>query len=285
MKTIGAGPKGKLWTAMAAAAVSLVFAASGANAAPPAGKGNSTEPTNLARLLEEISMAAPEDRSGAADVFVIAAMGAEMDAVIDVALPALDDYRDEQRYYALVGLGAAGMASMENSEKLSEMAFVLVDSLADGNAPVRAAAAATLAAIQPAPPEWAADPLTERLDDPNPRVASAAMHALERMPANNAGLDAAYWTFDGDNPANRSRAARLLGAYGAQSDDIMPAWVLTTGLSDPDTAVRWQTATALGNMGRAAVVAVRGLRAVSRDKTEDPEVRRAAATSLNSILK
>jgi hypothetical protein len=37
--------------------------------------------------------------------------------------------------------------------------------------------------------------------------------------------------------------------------------------------VRWQTATALGDIGTAAFVALRGLRAVSNDKTEDPMVR------------
>lgn len=284
MRTLGAGPRGKLWTAIAAIAVGLVIAANGANATPPAGKGKPPVAANLARLLEEISLAAPADRGGAADAFVTAALGAGMDAVIDAALPALDDYRDEQRYYALVGLGAAGLASMENGEELSEIAFVLVSGLADGEATVRAAAAATLAAIQPAPPEWAADPLIELLGDPNPRVASAAMRALERMPANDAGFNAAYSAFDGDNSANRSRAARLLGAYGAQGADIKPAWVLAAGLGDPDAAVRWQTATALGDMGGAAIVAVRGLRAVSRDKAEDPMVRRAAKTALNSIL-
>ncbi|MEN8196440.1 MAG: HEAT repeat domain-containing protein, partial [Pseudomonadota bacterium] len=200
---------------MAAAAVGLIIAAGGANAAPPSGNGKPAAPpakaTNLARLLEEISLAAPADRRGAADAFVSAALGAKMDAVIDAALPALDDYRDEQRYYALVGLGAAGLASMENGEKMLEIAFVLVAGLADREASVRAAAAATLALIQPAPPEWAVAALIELLGDPNPRVASAAMRALERMPANDAGFEAAYSAFDGDNSANRSRAARLLG--------------------------------------------------------------------------
>jgi HEAT repeat protein len=93
---------------------------------------------------------------------------------------------------------------------------------------VRAAAAATFAAIQPAPPEWATAPLIELLGDPNPRVASAAMRALERMPASEAGLDAAYNTFYGDNSANRYRAARLLGTYGAQAGDIKPAWPTRT---------------------------------------------------------
>ncbi|MEN8197422.1 MAG: hypothetical protein ABFS30_13065, partial [Pseudomonadota bacterium] len=77
---------------------------------------------------------------------------------------------------------------------------------------------------------------------------------------------------------------RLLGAYGAQGGDIKPAWVLAAGLGDPDVTVRWQTATGLGDMGRAAIVAVRSLRAVSNDKAEDPMVRRAARTAVNSIL-
>ncbi|MCK5622346.1 MAG: hypothetical protein KAJ11_08660, partial [Alphaproteobacteria bacterium] len=76
MRTLGAGPRGKLWTAMAAAAVGLVIAANGANATPPAGKGKPAVAATLARLLEEISLAAPADRGGAADAFVTAALGA-----------------------------------------------------------------------------------------------------------------------------------------------------------------------------------------------------------------
>jgi len=240
---------------------------------------------DLAGLLAEISLTTvPADRRSAADAFIGAAMAANMDTVIGATLPALADHRDEQRYFALVGLGAAAMASNENGEELSDLAYVLAASLADTEAQVREAAAATLAAIQPAPPIWMADALVQLLSDPDRRVASAAARVLERMPANKSGYEAAYLALDAEDPASRSRATRLLGAYGGQSGDITPAWIITPGLDDPEAAVRWQTAAALGDMGDTSVVAVRSLWAVSRDETETPAIRRAAATAINSVL-
>lgn len=281
MRTFGTGPRAMILTAMAAAAVGLGIAAGSAGATPPPGKG---KPAELVSLLENISLAGPDGRRDAADVFVSAAMGADMDEVIAASSPALDDPRAEQRYYALVGLGAAGLASIENGERLSDAAYSLVYSLADEDPAVRAAAAASLSAVQPAPPEWAATSLIDLLDDPDPRAAAAAMRALELINANAAGLDAAYAAFDSDNSATRSRAARLVGAYGAQTGDADAVWELVVALGDPDAAVRWQVATALGEIGDKALIAVRDLWTVSRDRTEDPAVRRAAATSLNSIL-
>jgi len=281
MRTFGAGPKARFLTVAVAAAMGLGIAASSADASPPAGNG---KPTTLTALLEDVSLVAPEQRRNAADAFVVATIGANMEDVIATATPALDDLRAEQRYYALVGLGAAGLASTENGEYLMDIAYTLVYSLADEDATVRTAAAATLSAIQPAPPEWAADSLINLLDDPEPRVASAAMRALERIAANAAGLDAAYSVFASSNPGNRSRAARLVGAYGAETDDVDATWELVVALRDPDAGVRWQAASALGDMGKTALVAIRDLWAVSRDSTEQPAVRRAAATSINSIL-
>ena len=284
MTTRGAGNKAKLCCAIAAAAIGLGVAAGGAYAKPPAagGVGN---PNDLAAMLEWISTAPETGRREAADAFVTATVGADMVDVVAAVLPALGDYREEQRYYALTGLGAAGLASIENGEGLFDVAQALVDSLADDSASVRTAAAATLAAIQPNPPDWAAGPLTDLLDDPEPRVVSAAMRALERLSANYAGLDPVYEALDGDNAGNRSRAARVIGAQGASTGDPTSAWMLAGALGDPDAGVRWQTATALGGLGDAGMIGVRNLKAVSHDPAENPGVRRTAETAINTILK
>ncbi len=287
MKIIGDGHKGKFGYAILAALISLGVAASGGNAKPapngnaPANNGN---PFDLAALLEEISLVPEADHSRAADAFVIAVLGSSMSAVIDAAGPALGDSREEQRYYALIGLGAAGLASTENSEELSGVALALVNGLSDQDASVREAAAAALAAIQPSPPDWAAGPLIDLLDDPEPRVASAAMRALERLSANYVGLGAVYGMLDRDGPANRSRAVRVISAQGAGIGDIQPVWALVETLDDPVTGVRWQAATALGDLGREGIIGLRGLHAVSRDRNEAPAVRRAAKTAINTIL-
>ncbi len=288
MRTRSVGHKGKLRHAVIAVALGLGVAVGGAQAKPPSAgnsAGNKGAPADLAALLEEISMTPEASRRQAADAFVTAAVGAEMADVMAAAVPALDDSRADQRYYALTGLGAAGLASTGNGEELSNAAQALVDGLSDQDASVRVAAAAALAAIQPGPPDWAAGPLTDLLDDPEPRVASAAMRALERLSASYVGLDAVYAALDSENPADRSRAVRVLGALAVDgAGETGSAWALAGALRDPDANVRWQAATALGGLGGAGVVGLRDLHAVSRNRTEDPAVRRAAAMAIDGIL-
>lgn len=287
MRTSGSVHKGTFRYAILAAAVGLGVAVGGANAMPPAAgnaSANKGKPFDLAALLEEISTAPEADRRGAADVFVTAAAGAEMADAIAAIVPALDDFRVEQRYYAFIGLGAAGSASAGNGEELSDVAPALVKGLTDRDASVREAAASALATIRPSPPDWAAGPLIELLDDPETRVTSAAMRALERLPANYVGLDAVHAVLDGDNPANRGRAVRVLGAQGARTGSMGAAWALAGALHDEDASVRWQAATALGGLGDTGAVGLRDLRAVERNKAEDPAVRRAAATAINTIV-
>lgn len=288
MRTRSVRHKGTIRHAVIAAAVGLGVAVGGAQAKPPSAgnpAGNKGGPDGLAAMLEEISTAPEASRRQAADAFVTAATGAEMADVMAAAVPALGDSRADQRYYALTGLGAAALASVGNGEELSNAAQALVAGLSDQDASVRVAAAAALAAIQPGPPDWAAGPLIDLLDDPEPRVASAAMRALERLSASYVGHDAVYAALDSENPADRSRAVRVLGALAVDgAGDTDSAWALAGALRDPDANVRWQAATALGGLGGAGVIGLRELHAVSRSRTEDPAVRRAAATAINTIL-
>ncbi len=288
MRTRSVRHKGTIRHAVIAAAVGLVVAVGGAQAKPPSAgnpAGNKGALVDLAALLEEISMVPEASRRQAADAFITAAIGAEMGDVMAATVPALGDSRAEQRYYALTGLGAAGLASTGNGEELSNVAQAMVNGLSDQDASVRAAAAAALAAIQPGPPDWAAGPLIDLLADPEPRVASAAMRALERLSASYVGLDAVYAALDGESPADRSRAARALGALAAAgAGDTDSAWALAGALRDPDANVRWQAATALGGLGDDGIIGLRELRAVSRSRSEDPAVRRAAETAINTIL-
>ena len=279
--------KGFFRFAVLTAALGLGMAFGGAEAKSPANGGaggNNGRPGHLAALLEEISVSPDSDRTSAADAFVAAAAGSNIEDVIDVALPVLEDEREEQRYYALVGLGAAALSSTENGEKLGDVALALVTRLYDDQASVREAAAATMAAVHPAPPDRTGGPLTDLLDDPEPRVVSAAMRALERLPADYAGLDAVQTMAEAENAADRSRAVRLLGVPGDGAMGMEATSMLIWALHDTDAEVRWQATTALGSFGDAGRFALRDLYAMSRDRNETPENRRAAETAFNTIL-
>lgn len=276
----------KIRQALLAATVGLVVAIGGAEAKAPASPGANGQGANtdkLAALLAEISSPDQSDRAAAADAFVAAAIGADVTDVVAATSSALTDSRPEQRYYALVGLGAAGVASSENGENLADAVFQIVAMLTDEDPAVREAAAATLAAIQPGPPTWAAAPLTDLLDDPEPRVASAAMRALERVSAMHEGMDTVQAAMDEDKAPRRSRAVRVIGAQGGNGDAWLTAWLLRGALRDPDKSVRWQAATALGSLEQAGIFALRDLRRIKRNGREDPAVRRAAAIAIATI--
>ena len=207
--------------------------------------------------------------------------------VIAVAMPALGDSRVEQRYYALVGLGAAAMASVENGEALAAAAAALVANLSDDDAWVREAAVAALAAAQPAPPEWTVGAIGGLLDDAEPRVAVAAMLALERVAFGHTEAGAVYSMLHAEDASARSRAIKVLAMYyGAEGNYGEAEWTLIQGLHDRDRGVRWQSATALGNLHEGHWdFALWHLHSVRRNRAEDPKVRRAAATAINNILK
>jgi HEAT repeat protein len=279
--------RGTMRFALLAAALSLGMAFGSANAKSSMAGGaglNKGRAMNLAAMLEDISTVPEDERRGAADAFVGAAVGAGMRDLIVAVLPALEDDREEQRYYALVGLGAAALASRENGEELGDIAQALVNRLYDDHASVRETAAATLAAIQPATPDWAAGPLTDLLDDTEPRVVSAAMRALERLTANYLGLDAMQAMMDNGDAARRSRAIRVLGSQAADTTEVEVHWMLVWALQDPDAGVRWQAATAMGSLGNVGEFALQDLHAMSKSRAETPENRRAAATAFNTIL-
>lgn len=284
MRTRPTHGRNKLVQVMIAAALGLAMA--GGDAAAQSDGGLHGTQNRLAALLENISSVPHQNWPNAAEAFIFAAADADMTDMIAVTIPALNDSRVEQRYYALVGMGAAAMASVENGEGLTEEAPALVASLSDDDAWVREAAVAALAATQPAPPDWTVGAIIGLTGDPEPRVAVAAMQALERVAVGHAEAGAIYSMFHADDAPARSRAVKVLATYyGAQGNYREAEWTLIQGLHDPGTGVRWQAATALGNLDEAQwAFAVWHLHYVSRDPAEDPMVRRAATTAINNIL-
>lgn len=255
-------------------------------AAAQSGTGLPGGQQRLDVLLDNISTVPHRNWPKAAEAFIQAASEAEMADVVAVAIPALGDPREEQRYYALVGLGAAAMASVENGEALAAEAVALVDSLSDDDPWVREAAVAALAAIQPGPPEWTVGDIAALVDDPVRRVAVAAMRTLERVAVGDNDAAGIHAMLDAGDGAERSRAIKVLSRhYRAQGNYREAEWTMIDGLDDPDRGVRWQAATALGDLDDANwSFALWRLDAVRRNPKEDPAVRRAASTAMNNIL-
>ncbi len=255
-------------------------------AAAQSGSGLQGGQQHLDVLLDNISTVPHRNWPKAAEAFVLAASDAEMTDMIAVAITALDDPRVEQRYYALVGLGAAAIASVENGEALAAEAAVLVNCLSDDDPWVREAAVAALAAIQPGPPEWTVGNIAALVDDPVRRVAVAAMRTLERVAVGHEDAAGIYAMLDAGDGSERSRAIKVLSRhYRAQENYREAERTLIDGLDDPDRGVRWQAATALGDLDDANwSFALWHLDAVRRNPKEDAAVRRAASTAMNNIL-
>lgn len=243
----------------------------------PLGDGSS-----LAGLLQALGAAGPEAQTRAAEAFVAAASAASMEDVMAAALPGLYDWDPTVRYYSLVALGASALGSTDNAALLADAVPHILGRLADNEAAVREAAAATLAAVQPAPPDWTAGPLSAALADPDPRVVAAAQAALERVgAADTYTLEAVSVGLYSDDAMLRSRAVRTLGAVAGDTEAGLS--LLIWSLGDPDAAVRWQAATSLGELGPTAIEATYDLVAMAQDPDEDAAVRDAAATALASI--
>lgn len=249
---------------------------------PLGGQGPATRPGDLAGLLDAVGTGGPDDRSRAADDFVAAAASADMNAVMAAAIPGLYAFDPEIRYYSLVGLGAAALAAPANAELLAGATPHLAARLADDDPAVREAAAATLAAVQPAPPGWTAGPLATTLSDTEPRVVAAAQAALERVGPVDARAQelVSAGLFDAD-PDLRSRAVRTLAAVGGGTEAGLS--LLIWSLGDADSGVRWQAATSLGALGPAAIEAAPQLVLMAENPDEDTAVREAAGNALVSI--
>lgn len=126
--------------------------------------------------------------------------------------------------------------------------------------------------------EIGADPelLVETLWDPDSRVRGEARHALARL-GPPAVPHLARTLADGELVLMRRRAAEVLGDIGPQAGAAAPA--LAHALSADDALVRYEAATALSRMGRAARPAVLALgAALARDPS--PAVRLRAAEAL-----
>jgi HEAT repeat protein len=81
------------------------------------------------------------------------------------------------------------------------------------------------------------------------------------------------------DPDIRSTAATVLGKYGAEAKEAVPA--LTATLKDEDKHVREAAAYALAGIGRDAREALPALKEALKDR--DPQVRAAAAHAVKAI--
>jgi HEAT repeat protein len=82
-----------------------------------------------------------------------------------------------------------------------------------------------------------------------------------------------------DDPDVRNTAATVLGRYGAEAKEAVPA--LVESLKDKDKHVRRSAAYSLARFGRDANDAIPALKESLQD--EDPKVREAAAYAIKEI--
>src|SRR5215207_8890844 len=82
-----------------------------------------------------------------------------------------------------------------------------------------------------------------------------------------------------DNPDVRETAATVLGKYGTEAKEAVPA--LAAALKDKDKHVRRSAAYALARIGRDASDAIPSLKEALNDP--DPKLREAAAYALKEI--
>lgn len=271
----------------AALVIAVTLLAGLASASPgKGGKDDSPghEMQGLVALLLAIGDAAPGTEVAAADTFMVAALGAEIDHAAHAARVGLDDARPALRYYGIAGLGASAMASRENGEDMDHYLPLLVDALADPEPSVREVAAATIAACLPRVPAWVGPHLTALLDDPEPRVVSAALSTLRFVAPDGTQTGHAMAEMDDEDANRRSRAVKVLGAAVAGTGDRDALWAVIDSLRDPAASVRWQAATALGALDQAGLEALGPLHRVASDRREDIPVRRAARIALDTIL-
>jgi HEAT repeat protein len=163
-------------------------------------------------LIEALSGSDPNARRAAAESYA-QSKPTDIEEVLRVAEIALSDRQADVRLYAIVALLVAAWADEENAQKLERAVPDLIELLADEDANIRQAAANTIAAIMPRPPDRAASPLISLLEDPDANVVMAAMAALHRIGPQVPGVTTAVrGLLSASNSTVRGTAIKVLGS-------------------------------------------------------------------------